>query len=739
MSTNATIVEHESVSNSSGGRPPVGQDYGTGRAGLLFGIIDVQSILAASYRSRFIIASILAAALAAGIIVTLLMTPQYLATATVQIDQEAAKGLGTEESAASASIADSDRFLQTQLDVVRSRTVAVRVAEDLSLFPGTEFLERMGANGDLEGNSILSADEILREEVLRTLSENLSVSLPLRSRIMTIAFTSPDPVLAEEVANSFAENYIRSNLERKFETSAYAREFLRSQLDESVAKLAESEQRALDYARATRLVDTSNSGSSDDPSGGPKSLTVASLVQLNRSLGDAVDRRISAQEEWEQISGAPLLSIAPVLENQAIQRLLEERAKVEAAYNEQLQTRKSDFPSVRRLRAQLAELDAQITEIASGIRSGIRSKYLSAQQQEQALEQKIGELKSEALEDQSKSVELGILQRQVATNREAYDLLLQRYSELNAEAGAQTNNVTLLDLATTPDVPYSPQPLFNLMIALGLGVVIAASVVLVREQVFDRVRTLADVREKLRRHPLGAIPLAKDGEVDASEAAQDTKTDIAEAYASVRASLLLSTSHGLPKSIMFTSATGSEGKSTSCFAIALALGRIGKKVLIMDLDLRRPQQHRFFEARSEGGMADVLTSNLDIESVTHESSFTNISYITSGAIPPNPTELLSSGNLLHVLSQLQQRYDVVLIDAPPVLALADALEISSSVEATIFVIESSKNTTHALQNALQRVSDASNMMLGVLLTKFDAKQSGYAYDYTYHYQYEESK
>ena len=220
--------------------------------------IDLEAIWAAVYRSRFWIAGIVLGCVLLGVVVTILSTPVFRAEATVQIDQEAAKVLGTEDADATASIIDSDRFLQTQLDVIRSRTLAQSVAEDLQLFNNPRFFEQMNVDPDSVESGILPPEDAQRELVIETLEENMGVRLPLDSRIATVSFDSPDGNLAARVANSFAENYIRNNLQRRFDTSSYAREFLQQQLQEAAIRLAESEREALDYARRTRVIDASN-------------------------------------------------------------------------------------------------------------------------------------------------------------------------------------------------------------------------------------------------------------------------------------------------------------------------------------------------------------------------------------------------------------------------------------------------------------------------------------------------
>ena len=697
--------------------------------------IDFEAIWVAIYRSRFWIAGIVLGCVLLGVVITILSTPIYRAQATVQIDQEAAKVLGTEDSDTSAAIADSDRFLQTQLDVIRSRALAQSVAEDLQLFNNPQFLEQMNVDPDSIEASILPPDEAQRELVIETLDENMSVNLPLDSRIVTISFDSPVGGLAARVANSYAENYIRNNLQRKFDNSSYSREFLQQQLQEAAIQLAESEREALEYARRTRVIDASNAAEvPGGQSSNPRSLVTATLVQLNRDYAAALSRRIAAQQAWETTSRQEPTSLPAVLDNLAVQRLLEERAKVQAELEQELQRRKEDFPTVKQTQARLDELDRQIDAIAASIKQTVQADYQIALEQERALERQIAELKTETLDEQERGVQLGILQRQIANDRQLYDFLLGRFNQLNAEAGVQANNVSIVDRAMRPSEPIRPNVPLNLALSLLAGLGLAGLFVFGREQFFDMLRTPDDVTRKLSLPLLGASPMVDEGE-SVQEQILDPKTDVSEHYASLRSSLVLATAHGLPRSLAFTSAVQGEGKSSSCYATAVALSRIGKRVLVVDLDLRRPNQHVMFGCKNGEGMSDLLTGNKQAAEVTHETEHAGVFFIPSGGIPPNPTDLLASRALRTVLEELTTQYDIVLVDSPPTLGLADAIEITSITEGCLFVTEAGRNRANNVRGSIHRLQAGGANVIGVLMTKFDAKSAGYSYSYGYNYEY----
>lgn len=698
-------------------------------------LIDLREIWAIVYRSRIWIAAIMGLAAVLGIVATLLMTPRYRADAAVQIDQEAIKVLGTEQSESSASIQDAERFLKTQVDVINSRAVARAVANELRLFNGDGFLEQMRENAEVEATSSVSLADAKRERVLNVLQDNLSVELPPQSRVVRIFFTSPDAALAARVANSYSENFIRLNLRRKFDSSAYAREFLRGQLDESQQRLARAERAAVEYAREKRIIDASAAASAGGQTNAPKSLTTGTLVQLNQAQAEATAKRIAAEQRWNRVRGTKALSVPEVVSNPAVQALLAERAQVSARLKEESQRHLDGYPSIQQAKARLAGLDQQIEAVASNIRSTIQTEYDVARTNEQALSGRVEQLKSSTFSEQSESIQLSILRREADTFRQQYEFLLARYNQLNAEAGVQSNNISLIDAAVTPIKPSSPNIILNLFLAIILGGIAATIFCYVRYTVFDTIRTPDDVARNLHAPLLGVIPQSVNVD-NIAEELRDPKRPMSESFSSLRSTLTMISSHGLPKTLAFTSTTAGEGKSTACYATAVSLARSGKRVLIIDLDLRRPNQHNQFGMKNTEGMSEVLSGNRQLAEVVRNTGIEHISLVTGGTIPPNPAELLDPQAIAKVLRDHAAGYDVILVDSAPVLAIADAVSVANSVESVIYVVESGKNLPRNILAAMSRLHDGHASIAGVLLTKFDASSSGYGNSYETAYQYE---
>lgn len=703
-------------------------ETGTSRLG-----IDPRAIWRAVIRWRIWIAAITGAFLALGILYLLLSSPKYLATASVQIDQEAAKVLGTEDTNLSASIQDSDRFLQTQLDVVRSRALTISVANSLKLFDNPSFLTRMNVNNTPKPLGVLDIKASMRERVIKTLSENLSINLPFNSRVASISFVSPDPKLAADVANTYAKNFIVENLQRKFDTSAYARDFLGGQLSDAKARLEQSEQAVVAYAAANRIVDVSSaSGLTNEQQRTPKSLLAASLVELNSRYSEALGRKIATEQKWRQARSATLFALPDVLSNTAIQELLQQRAVLRGQLQEQRERRKDDYPVVRQLTAQLTELSEQINTLAANIRSSIRSDFEVATAQETGLRRALDDLKTANVAEQQRSVQLSILQRSADTNKSMYESLMQRFRELSSQAGVQANNVAIIDRADVPAKPVSPKVPLVLALSLLAGLATSGAFVFAAQHLDDTLRSPDDVQSKLQLPFLGAIPEAESGDV--FDLLSDPKSPVSEAYASVRAALSLSTSHGLPRSLLISSSQPAEGKSTTAYALAYGLARLGKRTIIVDMDLRRPSQQTRFKTPRGIGASEALAGVATLDECIQHSNVENLDYISSGGVPPNPAELLNSPALKTMIDDLTQRYDVVIVDAPPVMGLADAVLLGAVVERVVFVAEAGRSHLGGSRTATQRLTKAGSTIIGVVLTRYDASSSGaYAYNYSYAY------
>ncbi|OYU33080.1 polysaccharide biosynthesis tyrosine autokinase, partial [Novosphingobium sp. PASSN1] len=617
-------------------------------------------------------------------------------------------------------------------DILKSRTLLERVAQKLRLIGNPRFYDAMGMRqpaGDLSRGE-------LEDLTLQALEDARDVSMPRNSRLASVSFTSPQPELAARISNTLAAEFIQANLQRRFDSSAYARDFISGQLAEARAKLEKSERELNAYARQAGLIRDRNPSNTIDKGSTSGSVTTASLLQVNTAANQAQATRIAAQQRWNLVSRSDPLNSPDVLANPAISQLLSERARVQSELQKQRANHLEDYPAVAQLRAQVGVIDNQLQSVARSIRASVKQQFDAAVETEQNLKQQVAELKGSSLEEQDRLVQYNLLAREADTSRTVYEGLLQRYKELNAAAGINASNIAIIDSAIPPIRPSSPNLLRNILLALVVGVIGAAGFVYLRMQFDDSVRVPEDVEGKLNMPLLGVIPLAQ--ELDVALALDDPKSPISEGYNSLRSALLYSTASGLPKTILITSSQPSEGKSTTGMAIATGIARLGRSVVLLDVDLRRPALHRFLSgaaAENTEGVSSLLTSQSSIDQVLRDTEVETLKIITSGPIPPSPTELLSSNRMHMLLDELSARFDLVIVDSPPVLGLADAPLMAALVEGVVLVVQSDRSRRGSLKASLRRLRSMHTLVLGAVLTKFDATSTGNRYSEYYGYNY----
>lgn len=706
---------------------PVGV-YGPGAFGEL-----MRYLLALVRRNRWLILAIIGLALVAALITTMLDTPRYTASTSVQINDQSEQVLGEElddRSTEQTKSNDVERFLNTQVDILRSRGLSERVARRLELNGSQRFYNAM--EEPLPDADKTEAER--REDVIKLLQDNMAADLPRNTRIARIAFSSADADLSAKIANAYAEEFIQANLQRRFDSSAYARNFISEQLEEARVRLESSEREVNAYARSAGLIRTrDNSDDSEKSDAAANSVTTSSLMQINEAANRAKADRIAAEGRWRAIQAAPLLATQPVLANPTVQDLMTRKAELEADLKKNRERYLNDHPSIIQGEAQLATVTQQLNQVAANVRNSIRAEYTATQASEQRLAAQVTELQGATLAEQDRAVRYNTLAREADTNRSLYDGLLQRFRELNAASGIAASNLAIIDRADRPLEPSSPDLLLNLLIALAAGIGAAVLVVFVRDQLDDLVRIPEDVEEKVQLPLLGIIP--DSGGEDPAVALGDPKSPISEAYSSLRGALLYSTRAGLPKVLLVTSAQPTEGKSTSAFATASGFARMGRKVLLIDADMRRPSVHQRIGSDNRRGLSSLLVSEDDSRTAVVGSALPNLDLLPSGPIPPSPTELLTSPRMAMLLDEFAARYDVVVVDSPPVLGLADAPALSALADGVMFVIESERGRRGALKTALKRLRSVHATLLGAVLTKFDPGKSGNRYSEYYGYSY----
>ena len=667
------------------------------------------------------------------ILATLFMTPVYTATTTIEIQREQGNFTmvqGTEPESASVDF----EFYETQYGLLRARSLAEEVARDLKLAGSAEFFELYGVSDaaewfDGERLSPSAPSEADRlNAAADVLLENLSVNPVRLSRLAMISFTAPDPQLAKRVVDSWAENFIESTLDRKFEASSYARSFLEERLEQLRERIDTSERRAVDYAASQGIV-TLPQSTGGDGSGQTveRPIVVDDLATLNAELTRAKADRIEAESRLGAEGGATTEG----LQNNAIGQLRARRAELSAEYSKLLQRFEPAYPPAQALRSQIDELDRSITREERRVRDTLRSTYEASLQRERALAAQVSGLKGDLLDSRRRSIEYNIAQRDVDTNRQLYDALLQRYKEIGVAGGVGVNNIAVIDVAELPTKPSRPRPLLNVLVGLLAGLGLGLVGALLREHMDDGLKDPTEVPRSLLLPLLGTVPEVEGEPIDQIH---DKKSAISEAYFSLQTNLALSTEHGVPRTLAVTSSRPAEGKTTTSVALAEALSRVGKKVLLIDADMRSPSINSIYNLDNDKGLSTILAgqgaAQDQITALTD-----NLSVLLTGQRPPNPAELLSGEALANTLEELLTRFDHIVIDSPPVMGFADAPLIADAAQATVLTIKFNDTQVGVARVAIQRLRGAKANILGAIVTRFDAGKASSSYGYNYGYGY----
>jgi polysaccharide biosynthesis transport protein len=687
---------------------------------------------AAVQRRKITIMIIIAAALTAGVIITLMMPQKYTATAQLEISREQKQVTNVEGLEAQAT-GQSMEFYATQYALLETRPVVERVVRDLQLARNDEFFEAHGVDiQDLELGTGAGARNAREEMAINLLLANVSVEPVRTSRLVNVRYTSRSPDLSARIANGWAAAFIAVSMDRQFASTADAREFLEGRLATLRERLEQSERQAVNYAADQGIVALDQIRDSEGRTLGNRTLTGSNLDALNEALNDAIAARVQAQAALSGAGASSREAIAsPTLSSLRQQReaAAADAARLSAQFEE-------GYPALQALRQQIASLDEAIRDETARISQSRRDAYRQAAQSEAALRSQVNALRGELTSQDRASIQYNIYQRDADTNRQLYDALLQRYKEIGVAGTVGISNIAIVEAAETPNAPSSPNLILNLLLAGVAGMLLAGAVTVALEQIDEGIRTQGEVTAKLGVPLLGTAP---DVDKDIHEQLNDSKSVLYEAYFSVRSNLAFTTNHGFPRSLQVTSTRAAEGKSSTSFALAAILARLGKRVVLLDADMRSPTVHGVLDIPNEKGLSNYLAGEDNWRSLIRQTAQHNLVAITSGPIPPSAAELLSGDRLNELVQQLLGEYDHVLVDSPPVLGLTDAPIIGRAVEGSVLVVEAGGPAVRAIRTSIERLNMVGGHIFGVVLTKIQHRADGYGYGYGYGYGFEYGK
>jgi succinoglycan biosynthesis transport protein ExoP len=681
------------------------------------------------YKHKWVVTGTLATGLALGLAFILLIPRTYTAKTVLDVDPQTPNVSGLSDLEPVSNAMRDDTFFQTQYGLLKSFTLRQRVAESLNLVNDVNFLKVTGLKVDPTYTSASPP------WLMKYLKDHLRVDPTRGSQLVEVSFESPDPGQSAKIANAYADNFIRANLDRRYQATAYARNFLEQRINELKAKVEDSERAMVQYATKNGMIQVGVTGMGPSDAFQPEPLVVEALDNFDNELTKIRANKIVAQGRYDSAKDSTGIQSPDIIGDYAVANLRAQRANLAAQYIQQSKLFKPDYPAQQQLKAQIDQMDQEIDKQSNAIRGALKTNLNAADEQASQMLALEDRMKSDVLKERQQEIQYNELQREVATNLILYDGLLQRYKEVGIAGGSIANNISVVDPARSPEKPSQPEPVKDMAIAgvggLGLGIALA----FLLETMDQAVRKPGDVETKLGLPVLGSVPLLAKG-LQPLEALADQRSAFSESYNSIQTNLAFATKDGAPRVLAVTSARPEEGKSTTSFALATGFARSGLRVLLVDLDLRNPSLHKVVGSDNRVGVSNLLTGAVRLEDAVQPTKWESLFAIPSGPLPPSPAELQIGPRLAAFIRDASERYDMVVLDSPPVMGLADAPLISSVAAGTLLTVEAGRTSRAQARSAIKRLRLANAHLVGSILTKFDASRMAYGYGYAYAYEYE---
>ncbi|MCL5023987.1 MAG: polysaccharide biosynthesis tyrosine autokinase [Nitrospirae bacterium] len=675
---------------------------------------------------------------------TLTATPVYRASTRVLIDRENQYIQNLNQGYVDFY---SEDYYHTQYELIKSTAVAYRVVKNLNLEenpgfnpsakrPGREGRGLFGVLSGIFKTGKTPAQPPAEDQALalaRKIQGGLRVEPVKNSRIVNISYEYRDPRMAAAIANGVATAYVEQVLEIKMGTAKQAVEWMSKKIDEQKKALEESQRALQEYMKDKDVVELENM---------KEALTPQKVQNLGAQLVMAEAKRKETEASYSQAKGftnnlTGALTVPAIAGDPVMQSLRTEEIKIEKDIMEMSKKYGDKHPLMIRLREDLRALREKMASEAKRIITSMKNDYELAKAREAGLRNSLAQGKGEAMALSEKSIQYGVLKREVESNQQMYDALLKRIKETSLIEEVKSFNIYIVDKAEVPKGPVRPRKFLNVLMSVIVGLFGGVGVAFFLEYIDNTFKKPEDVEEKLSLPVLGVIPFIKQSDIQDGRfelvSHADQKSSISEAYRALRTSLLLSAVEPI-KSFAVTSCIEDEGKTTTAINLATTLAQMEKMVLLVDADLRKPKVHSVLGLDNSVGLSNFLARQV-VQGIIKDSAVPNLSVITSGPLPPNPSELLGSQRMKEFLDIVTEKFDVILFDTAPLITVTDTTILTDAVDGAVLVIKSGTTTFDVAGRGVKLLKDVNAKILGIVLNSVDAKKEGYRYLYPYYYQY----
>lgn len=676
------------------------------------------------------------------LLITFLMSPIYMVTVTLQIVQDNPStilgGSGDDPLAALSGTSQTDRFYETQYQILQSRAMAYALIDSLKLqeHPSYKKLEAAnpGASADVVRQKYV--DDLLRHLIVEPVKNSFLVNVSYRSRYKDLTLRIP---------SALQQEYLKLCMSTRQQSYSLLCQWLDGELDRFGKKLEVSEQRVYengqksDFLSMEDYVTTLASAEHTSRSGG-SNVVVQKYVDISRLLTNIQADRAAKEAQYKQIRekgvDAPLIT-----ENTLISSLRNQLVSLQSEVAGTGTTYGPNFPEQKVRATKMTELQQRIDREVNRVATSVKAGYEAAVRSENLLQKEYEQAKANVIDLQNLLVEHHILKRDLLTNQTLYEGLLARMKEASIASTMVASNVSVVNAAEDPYKPWMPRPLLFFLLSLVVGSLAGAASAFFVEYLDSSLKSSEEVENACHIPVLGVLPMAESKEVEELVNRLDLicfhrpMSLVSEAIFHMRTGLMLSASQSPPQVIVTTSANPSEGKSFVSSNLAAALAGSGRKTLLVDCDVRKPRLHKVFELPNSRGLTNYLTGNATLEEILQTTQVPDLYFVPAGPTPPNPNDLFISPAFKNLLDQLREDFLHVILDSPPVIGFADARSLAFNADGVVFAFKHHSTTSDAARLAVQLLAQNNCRILGGVLTMARKDLMGYGGYYGYYHNY----
>lgn len=717
---------------------------------------EIWDLVRSQYRLILFVAG---AVLLAALVRVQMQTPLFKARGTLLIEKEGRGQLNLLNQWYAYDNDWNNEYLNTQIRVLTSRSLARKVIEELEKFaplPKSDGKKGDKEQGKEEAEDPEAAARLRLSGAISGFLGSLQVANVENTRLLEVTYVSPDPKLAAFAVNTLFDKFVEFNLEMKAESSQQASEFLTAQIEDMRRSLAQKEQELQEYGKRKELYYIR----------GEDSTVVQKLSDLNAAFTAAQIERINRESLYRELRSKSYDNYSEVRASALITGLKQEYSSKESEYKRKSQIFQDSYPEMQRLKTQLDALQKRIAEetadIARKVLNQAEAEYQAALKKENYLQEMLDQQKGSVVSSNASAIYYNSLKIEVENMRTLLNFLISKQKESMLTSrleGTETSNIKVVDRARVPQRPFSPNKQRTILMALMLGIGGGIFLIFALNYLDNTIKSPEEVEKILKLPALGYIPAVgvraaqsyynhyysdrkkqqNEEKIKAIELVnlRDPESTFAEHYRNIRTSLLLSNPDQPPKVFVATSALPQEGKTVTVINLAVAFAQLGRKVLILDADLRRPRVHKIFRIKNTAGISSFLTGRGRIEEIIHRyPGEPNLHVLPSGPIPPNPVELIISKGMREMMAALRQHFDFIFIDAPPLMGIQDAILLGEHADGLLLVAWGGKTPRKVVQKARDEIARFSIKLYGLILNKVNLRRLAYAYS-PYHYKYGE--